>query len=106
MRYAAAEVLISTVKYDSLEKQRKICIWKTRESGFFQLEIVCKEEITSAGNGTDSGLGVSAMKAYRKGGGITPVILNLDCTWRCVVSLTPRPLIPEERVPVTNSVGG
>ena len=70
------------------------------------MEIVCKEEITSAGNGTDSGLGVSAVKAYRNGGGITPVILNLGFTWRCVDSLAPRPLAPEERVTVTNSVGG
>jgi hypothetical protein len=46
------------------------------------VEIVCREEITSAGNGTDSGLGVSALKAYRKGGGITPVILNVGFTWR------------------------
>jgi len=60
--------------------------------------MVCREEITSAGNGTDSVLGVSAVKAYRNGGGIIPVILNLGCTWKCVVSLAPRP--------VTNSVGG
>lgn len=48
-----------------------------RESGFFKLERACREEITSAGNGTDSGLGVGVVKAYRKGGGITPLILNL-----------------------------
>ena len=77
-----------------------------RESGFFKLDIVCRAEITSAGNGTCSGLGVSAVKAYRKGGGMTPVILNLGCTWRCVVSLASRPLTPEERVPVANSVEG
>jgi len=76
-----------------------------RESGFFKLEIVCTEEITSAGNGTYSGLGVGAVKAYRKGGGITPLILNIGCTWSFVVSLTSRPLTPEERVPVTDSVG-
>jgi len=34
-----------------------------RESGFFKLETVCKEEITSAGNGADSGLGVGVVKA-------------------------------------------
>jgi hypothetical protein len=68
-----------------------------RESGFFKLEIVCREEITSAGNGSESGLGVGVVMAYRKGGGITPLVLNLDCTWRCVDGLTSRPLTPEER---------
>ena len=67
-----------------------------RESGFFKLEIVCREEITSAGNGTDSGLGVRVVKAYRNGGGITPLILNLGCTWRCVVNHTSRPLHPRK----------
>jgi hypothetical protein len=60
----------------------KECIWKMRESSFFKLEIVCREEITSAGNGTDSGLGVRVVKACRKGGGITPLILNVGCPWK------------------------
>jgi hypothetical protein len=46
------------------------------------MEIVCVEEITLAGNGTDIGVGVGAVKAYGKGGGITPFILNFGCTWR------------------------
>jgi len=52
-----------------------------RESGFFKMEIVCTGEITSAGNGTDIGLGVGAVRAYRKSGVITPLIFNLGCTW-------------------------
>jgi hypothetical protein len=66
------------------------------------MEVVCREESTSAGNGTYGCLGVGAVDAYRKGGGITPIILNLDCTMRCVVSLTTRLPTPEERPHLTD----
>jgi len=34
------------------------------------------------------------MKAYRGSGGISPFILNLGTTWRCVVNFKPRPFYP------------
>jgi len=38
-------------------------------------------------------------------GGITPTTLNLDTKWTWVVSFTPRPLYPRERVQGVNWTG-
>jgi hypothetical protein len=40
-------------------------------------------------------------EAAEGNGGTAPLILNLDTRWGRVVSLTPRPLYPGERTPVT-----
>ena len=42
---------------------------------------------------------VSAVKAYKVSGGVTPPILNLGARWRWVVNCTPRPLCLRERTP-------
>jgi hypothetical protein len=47
-----------------------------------------------------------AMRTYWGSGSIAPRILNLGTRWRWVVSLTHRPLYPEERTPGTHWVGG
>jgi hypothetical protein len=39
------------------------------------------------------------MKAYWGSGSIAPRILDLGTSWRCVVSLTPRPLYPQGKSP-------
>ena len=42
---------------------------------------------------------VHATKVYRENGSTVPLILNLDTSWQWVVTLTPRPLYPQERIP-------
>jgi hypothetical protein len=49
------------------------------------------------------------MKAYWRGGGLAPRILDLGTRWRPVVSFTPRPLYPQgkrPRYPWDWSLGG
>jgi hypothetical protein len=43
---------------------------------------------------------ISAMKAYRRNGGIAPLILNLGSRWRSVVSFTAWPLYCLEKEPL------
>jgi len=38
--------------------------------------------------------------------GIAPYILDVSTRWRWMVSFTPRPLYPRERVPGTHWIGG
>jgi len=45
----------------------------------------------------------NAMKTFVGVGGIAPSIPNLGARWRCVVSLTPRPLYP--RYPFDRRLG-
>jgi len=40
------------------------------------------------------------MKEYLESRGLAPLILNLGTTWRRVVDLTPRPLLPWKRISV------
>jgi hypothetical protein len=69
--------IVTLIIFVKLVKLLSLCLAKPRVMETYQLLNLaqCHEDI-------------------RKSGGITPCILDLGTTWRCVVSFMPRPLYP------------